>query len=84
MPHIKSCSAILGMNSTEVLGSSQLFYNSKIETISNILNLLTVVIKSPTPFPMTNTIFHFSPSKATTQAGWAAGEKEHSQPQIEV
>lgn len=66
MPHTKSCSTILGVNSTEVVGSSQRFYNSKIETISKIWNLLILSYKKPhTPFPLTNTIFRVSLVKVT-------------------
>lgn len=65
MPHIKFCSTILGVNSTELVGSSQLFYNSKPETISKIWNSLILSYKKPTPFLLTNTIFRVSLVKAT-------------------
>lgn len=81
MPYIKSCSTVLGVNSIEVLGSSQLFYSSKIETISNIWNLLTLSYKKHHAFP--DDKFSILPL-LKPQAGWAAGENEHSQPQIEV
>lgn len=61
MPHIKSCNTILGMNSTEVLGSSQLFYNSKIEAIGNNLKLAYSSYKKPHTFPDHKHYFPFFP-----------------------
>lgn len=51
MPHTKSCSAVLGVNSTEVLGSSQLLHKSEIETISKTWKLFTLGYKKPLTFP---------------------------------